>query len=191
MMKIYTKTGDTGNTGLFGGKRVPKSALRIHAYGTVDELNAVLGVILAHGTLPTPVDEQLHTVQQRLFLIGTDLSTPTESNNDIPRVEHVHINEVEEWIDGLDDALPELTKFILPNGSALGAHLHQARTICRRAERYIVGLAEKEPINAHVITFINRLSDYLFVAARTVNKAEKREETSVDIRAQSATEIRS
>lgn len=180
-MKIYTRTGDKGQTGLFGGKRVKKSHVRLHAYGTLDELNASLGSALSHEHLPKPIPEQLLKIQSILFQVGADLATPHESSAKILRMEEHFATELEGWIDGLESELPPLTRFILPGGSAAGATLHNARTICRRAERWIVELTETEPVTQAIIVIVNRLSDYLFVAARYANKKLGAEESGVEI----------
>lgn len=166
---IVTKSGDKGKTGLFGGQRVSKASERLHAYGTVDELNALLGRVIAEEAVPEELKEQLIDVQRLLFRIGADLATPVESSAKIERVVEIDVQIVEEWIGDLEPTLPQLTKFILPSGSKSGSLLHHARTVCRRAERWVVELNEKEDTNPHVQIYLNRLSDYLFVAARKVN----------------------
>jgi cob(I)alamin adenosyltransferase len=166
-MKIYTKTGDSGQTGLFGGQRVAKDSLRVQAYGTVDECNATLGVARAAG-FDLALDAMLATVQNQLFVVGADLATPGESAN-IPRVGDEEVGQLEGWIDALEAELEPLRQFILPGGTQGAAQLHLARTTCRRAERCVVSLAEEEPINAQLLTYLNRLSDFLFVAARVAN----------------------
>ncbi len=180
-MKIYTRTGDKGSTGLFGGTRIPKSHVRLHAYGTLDELNASLGSALSHEHLPKPIPEQLRRVQSILFQVGADLATPHESTAKILRMEEHFATEMEGWIDDLETHLPPLTRFIVPGGSSAGATLHSARTICRRAERWIVELGETEPVTKAIIVIVNRLSDYLFVAARYANKKLGHEEAGVEI----------
>jgi len=172
-MKIYTKTGDDGTTGLFGGKRVAKFSLRIEAYGTVDELNAVIGVALTHD-LPAMVGKPLQHISSLLFTVGSDLATPQDAmqKSSVPVITEEHVDVLEQWIDTYQEHLPALRNFILPGGSKGGAHLHLARTVCRRAERAIVALKQEEEINPIVLRFINRLSDYLFVAARFVNAKE-------------------
>lgn len=180
-MKIYTRTGDKGNTGLFGGQRVPKSSVRLHAYGTLDELNAVLGVIVADKSLAPPLKPQLIKIQMLLFQIGADLATPLESKAKILRMNAKPAKTLETWIDEMEKELPPITRFILPGGSAVGAKLHEARTVCRGAERLIVELRDKEKITEAIITIINRLSDYLFVAARYANKHLGIPETEVEI----------
>lgn len=166
-MKIYTKTGDAGETGLFGGQRVPKDALRVHAYGTVDECNAALGLARAAGLDPA-LDELLAQVQAQLFVVGSDLATPGESAH-IPRVGEAEVAFLERAIDALEEGLEPLRQFILPGGTAGAAQLHLARTVCRRAERWVVSLAQAEPINGQALIYLNRLSDFLFVLARAAN----------------------
>ena len=181
LSKIYTRTGDDGTTGLYGGTRVPKSSLRMHAYGTIDELNACLGVLLSMQTIPEPVRGQLENVQQMLFEVGADLATPLESRAKVMRMSPAPATAMEQWIDGLEEELSPLTQFIFPSGSVMGAELHRARTVCRRAERWIVELAATEPVTPDVIVYVNRLSDYLFVAARFVNKHLQSPERTVVI----------
>lgn len=166
-MKIYTKTGDAGQTGLFGGQRVSKDSLRVHAYGTADECNAAVGVARAAG-VDAELDELLAQVQNQLFVVGADLATPGESAN-IPRVGEAEVTFLEGWIDRLEASLEPLRQFILPGGTPGAAQLHLARTTCRRAERWAVSLAQEEAINPQVLTYLNRLSDLLFVAARAAN----------------------
>ncbi len=170
-MKIYTKTGDGGKTSLFGGKRVDKNSTRLEAYGTVDELNSVLGIAIVSG-----VDEKikgiLTNLQNQLFLLGSDLATPLDENKikiEIHRVSQKSVGLLENWIDKLEDELPDIKTFILPGGTTGAAYLHFARTVCRRAERKTVELAGKEPINEFVVKYLNRLSDLLFVLARYEN----------------------
>ena len=170
-MKIYTRTGDEGETGLFGGTRVSKSSIRLHAYGTIDELNACLGLIVCQTSLPQALHSQLVDIQSTLFSLGADLATPLENTASILRTDAAYAEKLERWIDAMDEELPPLTQFIIPGGSEIGALLHQARTICRRAERWIVELSEREGRHDGVIVVVNRLSDYLFTAARFTNKA--------------------
>ncbi len=180
-MKIYTKTGDAGTTGLFGGKRVDKDDLRVVAYGTVDEMNAGLGLALSachHG----PMKAQLTTIQSRLFEIGADLATPyvegeETSKRYVPRVDPGHVKELEDAIDEVMGELPEMKHFILPGGTELAGRLHLCRTICRRAERLVVTLGKHEPVNSDVVVYLNRLSDYLFAMARQANALEGVEDT--------------
>ncbi len=168
-MKIYTKTGDAGDTALFGGQRLPKDDSRIEAYGTVDELNAHLGLIVRHCDSPD-LKSRLLRVQGELLQVGADLATPLDAKTSyITRLEAAPIARLEAEIDEWDAILPPLTNFILPGGSQPGAELHIARTICRRAERRAVSLARAEVITPNVIIYLNRLSDWLFVLARLVN----------------------
>jgi cob(I)alamin adenosyltransferase len=171
-MKIYTRTGDQGETGLFRGARVRKDHARIEAYGTVDELNAALGVArLEVAPLAGEIDALLHEIQNDLFDLGAELATPDPAKE--PRtVTSRRVEELEQAIDAFDARLPPLTQFILPGGSPAGAHLHLARTICRRAERRVVTLAgmQGEHVSAEAIRFLNRLGDLLFVLARAANQ---------------------
>jgi len=170
-MSIVTRTGDKGETGLFGGQRVGKDDLRIHAYGTVDELNAVLGLAIAGGDLSEVLQTQLLRTQNVLFRFGADLATPRENNAaKVPRIEQKHIDEIDAWITALEDRLPTLRAFVLPGGSVGASHLHNARTICRRAERWTVSLGKQQDIGQECIVYLNRLSDYLFLAALQANK---------------------
>jgi cob(I)alamin adenosyltransferase len=170
-MKIYTKTGDSGETSLFGGKRVAKDDLRIQAYGTVDEVNSALG--LAYTEVKSEeVKQIIKQIQNELFITGSDLATDLNNKNSslhISRINENHSTRLEKYIDELDSKLPQLTNFILPGGLKGAALLHHARTICRRAERQIVSLSKNEKINPQVIIYINRLSDLLFVLARYEN----------------------
>ena len=165
-MKIYTRTGDTGDTSLFGGARVAKNDPRIEAYGTVDELNSFIGV--ARSAWPaSPIDIDLHQMQMDLFEIGAHLASPGMSR--FPGVEEKRIEELERAIDAMEAELEPLKSFILPGGAPASAHLHVARTVCRRAERLVVGLHDDSPATQSSIRYLNRLSDYLFVAARFIN----------------------
>ncbi len=167
---LYTKTGDKGSTGLFGGQRVPKDDLRITAYGTVDELNAVLGLVLCHDC-PPRLHEPLVQLSSLLFTLGSDLATPLDPppSFDMPRIRASHSTWLEGLIDSYDAELPPLKNFILPGGTQAAAYLHLARTVCRRAERHCVSLAAREDIGSEVVVFLNRCSDYLFIAARLAN----------------------
>jgi cob(I)alamin adenosyltransferase len=168
-MKIYTKTGDRGDTSLFGGQRVPKDALRIEAYGTVDELNSILGITRSLGTGPE-IDAILARIQNELFELGADLATPRSAErSQVERLEQHDVQGLEKIIDHLEPSLRPLRSFVLPGGSPVAAHLHFARTVCRRAERAVVRLSRNEDIGEVVITYLNRLSDLLFVLSRTVN----------------------
>lgn len=179
-MKIYTKTGDKGKTSLFGGERVSKDTDRIESYGCVDELNSQLSVVRSLKP-PSEVDRILLRVQHELFTLGADLATPaTKARKKVPRVSARNVEQLERDIDHLDASLDPLEQFILPGGSRTSAELHVARTICRRAERSIVRLSRKGEIGTTPVVYINRLSDLLFVAARSVNKSEGGEETKWD-----------
>lgn len=172
-MKIYTKTGDAGMTGLFGGARVSKSAPRIAAYGEIDELNALLGVAAAE-TPHDAIKDSLRQNQSTLFTLGAQLASP-KADPKIERITNSHIEFLERQIDAMTGTLPPLKNFILPGGSRTAALLHVARTVCRRAERSIVYLSslEGEQVDRWVLTYVNRLSDYLFVMARLANQLEK------------------
>jgi cob(I)alamin adenosyltransferase len=171
--KIYTKTGDDGTTGLFGGGRVSKNSIRIEAYGTVDELNSVLGLVRSSECAGF-IDELMARLQVDLFVLGADLATPleTKSTYSIPRIESEDVARLEQAIDHHTALLPELTKFILPGGSPLAANLHIARTVARRAERLLVALRDVQEIGPADIKYLNRLSDLLFVLARRANQEQ-------------------
>jgi cob(I)alamin adenosyltransferase len=168
-MKIYTKTGDGGETSLLGGERVSKDALRIDAYGTVDELNSSLGIARAFKHAPD-VDRILEFIQNDLFILGAALAV-SDAKRPVPvkPVGQEHIAQLEQTIDALEAKLPTLRTFILPGGSPLAAQLHLSRTICRRAERLVVRLAKSENVDEICIAYLNRLSDTLFVVARYAN----------------------
>ena len=166
-MKIYTRTGDHGETSLFGGARVAKNDPRIDAYGTVDELSSHLGI--ARASWPSsPIDAELHQVQIDLFEIGAHLASPGTSR--FPGVDANRIAALEQSIDAMESRLTPLTSFILPGGTAAASQLHVARTVCRRAERLVVALQDDSPATVSTIAYLNRLSDYLFVAARFANR---------------------
>ena len=168
--RIYTKTGDEGTTGLGGGRRVPKDSRRVVTYGTVDELNSMIGVALAAG-LCGRLDTELTIIQNELFDLGSDLCWPSDDARRvrIPTVEARHVEKLEHLIDEFNDVVGDLTNFLLPGGSIGAAHLHVARTICRRAEREAVRLGRDEAIGDFVLPYLNRLSDALFVMARYEN----------------------
>jgi cob(I)alamin adenosyltransferase len=169
LMKIYTRTGDKGDTALFGGQRVPKDALRVEAYGTIDELNSVLGIALADTNDPE-LELVLKPIQSLLFDLGADLATPLSADTaPLRRIGAREASGLESVIDRLSEHLDPLKSFILPGGSPLAARLHFARTVCRRAERVCVRLSRNEDIGDAVIVFLNRLSDLLFVLARYAN----------------------
>ena len=172
-MKIYTKTGDRGDTGLFGGPRVSKDAPRIEAYGTVDELNSVLGLARTAG-VGGSIDELVNRIQNELFDLGAQLATPDPAAHNVPLVGARQIAALEAAIDLHEQGLKQLKTFILPGGTPAAAWLHLARTICRRAERRAVTLVAQsvEPVSPEVVVYLNRLSDLLFVLARAVNHAD-------------------
>lgn len=171
-MKIYTRTGDEGDTGLFGGGRVSKDHSRVAAYGTVDELNAHIGVAVS-AVADAEIRGRLERVQHDLFTIGADLSTaPTRDgtrHEHLPELPLARVAEMEAWIDEADQELAPLRNFILPGGGPGAASLHVARTVCRRAERAVVHLATLEPVDEAVVIYLNRLSDLLFTLARMEN----------------------
>jgi cob(I)alamin adenosyltransferase len=171
-MKIYTKTGDRGDTGLFGGPRVSKDAPRIEAYGTVDELNSVLGVVRSIHQQPD-VDALLEQIQNELFSLGAQLATPNPAAHQTALIGPPQIAALEAAIDRYQAGLAPLAQFILPAGTPAAAQLHLARTVCRRAERRLVTLMHQspEPIADDLVIYLNRLSDLLFVLAREVNRA--------------------
>ncbi len=198
-MKIYTKTGDDGMTSLFGGKRTEKTNPRVEAVGTVDELNSLIGVVLTdevfmslrgvqrrsnlsykrdrHAPLAmTDVRNKLLRIQNELFVIGSNLATPTGAKVKIPKISKSHITRLEKEIDSWHKDLPPLKNFILPGGGLTGAHLHHARSIARRLERITVALGKDEQVDKNILMYINRLSDWFFTAARYINKEEKIEE---------------
>jgi cob(I)alamin adenosyltransferase len=170
--RIYTRTGDAGETALGDGRRVPKHAPRVEAYGTVDELNAALGLARLHAA--AEIDASLARVQNDLFDLGADLATPDfENDRHAPRprlrVVAAQVTRLEAEIDAMNARLDPLRSFVLPGGTALAAHLHLARTVARRGERLAVALAGLEPVNPEAVRYLNRVSDWLFVAARVAN----------------------
>ena len=175
-MKVYTKTGDTGTTALFGGTRVPKHHIRIESYGTVDELNSYIGLIRDQD-MSDLYKNVLIEVQDRLFTVGAILATPPEKEtlkNGQPRLQNLGIVEsdiefLENEIDTMEEALPPMTHFVLPGGHTTVSYCHIARCVCRRAERLAVHLNDIEPTDERVIKYLNRLSDYLFVLARKLS----------------------
>lgn len=175
-MKIYTKTGDDGTTGLFGGTRVPKHHIRIDSYGTVDELNSWLGLIRDQ-PIAASSRQQLTKIQEQLFTLGAILATDPKkallkNGNErlnIPRISLPEIQFLEDAIDEMDSQLPEMTHFILPGGHTTVSYCHIARTVCRRAERKSTLLFENDPFDPVVLSYLNRLSDYLFVLARKLS----------------------
>jgi cob(I)alamin adenosyltransferase len=183
LTKIYTRTGDAGDTGLVGGKRVSKDSPRIWAYGTVDELNSAIGLARAFNAVKkTPasakIDSVLAHLQNDLFHLGAELATlPENYRTGMPSVGKQHITKLEQLMDDLNSELGPLQEFVLPGGSQTAAALHLARTVCRRAERFCVRLAREEKIGDQVIPYLNRLSDALFVLARWANKKQGVKET--------------
>lgn len=176
-MNLYTRSGDDGTTGLFSGARVSKDHPRIMAYGTVDEFNACLGLctsLMREGKQMEVMRHILQSVQSRMFDIGADLATPEGAKNEskINRISDRHVAEAEGWIDQIDSQNHPLQTFVMPGGTELAARLHLARTVCRRAERLIVGLAHTEPIGEPVLRYMNRVSDLLFAMARLSNKID-------------------
>jgi cob(I)alamin adenosyltransferase len=175
-MSIYTKVGDKGKTSLYAGKIVSKASLRVNTYGTLDELNSFLGVVLAE-LKNKKIKTELITIQNDLFEVGASLASPaTNKHQSLENYLKQRVGEMEKEIDSLSKKLPELDKFILPGGSISGSRLHFARTLARRAERRVVELSEKETINKQIIIFMNRLSDLLFMYARFINHQEKHKE---------------
>jgi cob(I)alamin adenosyltransferase len=172
-MKIYTKTGDAGSTGLFGGGRVPKDDIRVEAYGDVDELNAVLGMARSVEMMPR-IDEVLLPIQRDLFAIGALLATPDRDKMAAhlakARIDEARITELERAIDDCEAELEPLTAFILPGGTPKAAALHVARTVCRRAERHVVRLQREVELPSLAVIYLNRLSDLLFTLARLANR---------------------
>lgn len=168
-MKIYTKTGDSGETSLFAGGRVRKDHVRVEAYGTVDELNSFIGMVRSYA-LPPQANAWLEHIQNHLFVVGADLATPLDSTPKwLVRLDDQPIAFLENAIDQMDEDLPKMTAFILPGGVPAAAMLHVARTVCRRAERACVTLKHEAAINEAVLRYLNRLSDFLFTLARWVN----------------------
>jgi cob(I)alamin adenosyltransferase len=171
-LKIYTRTGDFGETGLFGGPRVGKEHPRIMAYGSVDELAAALGMVQAEEP-PADIHEVLLRIQHELFIVGAELATPPPNKRSMATIGADHVTELERDIDRFDERLPKLREFILPGGGRVGAALHLARTICRRSERWVVALARLPDgsVSRYIIMYLNRLGDLLFVLARAANQA--------------------
>lgn len=176
-MKIYTKTGDKGTTALFGGTRVPKHHLRIESYGTVDELNSWMGLIRDQ-KINNHYKDIIATIQDKLFTVGAVLATDPEKmvlkngkeRLNIEKISNADIKLLEQEMDKMNESLPQMTHFILPGGHTTVSYCHIARTVCRRAERLASHLNENEPFEANVLSFINRLSDYLFVLSRKLSK---------------------
>jgi cob(I)alamin adenosyltransferase len=169
-MKIYTGYGDEGKTALFGGETVKKNHLRVEMYGTLDELNSLIG-LLRNKNIDDDVDDILKNVQNELFTYGSEIATPEAAKRDqfTDHISEIHINALENAIDKLSEKIPALQKFILPGGSEAACYAHQARTVCRRAERMLISLANEIDIRGQLIIYLNRLSDLFFVIARYQN----------------------
>jgi cob(I)alamin adenosyltransferase len=175
LARIYTRTGDKGETDLVGGVRISKDSLRVRAYGDIDELNSVLG-LARDSSKDEEIGSLLEGLQRDLFVVGADLASPTENGHDVPRTTKNMIVALENTIDIFQDELPALRAFILPGGDETGAFLHFARSVARRAERNIVALSKTEKVNENLIAYVNRLSDLLFMMARLVNQRAGRTE---------------
>lgn len=193
-MKIYTKTGDRGETSLFGGKRVSKDDLRIEAYGTVDELNSLIGIVRSFASDPGQsgedgiqlIERMLTRVQDQLFVLGADLATPADvKSTALKRIAPEDCSYLERSIDETDAQLQELKSFVLPGGSKSAAFLHHARTVCRRAERRVISMKNRGEASQETVIYLNRLSDLLFVLARYANKAAGTREILWNPRAES------
>jgi cob(I)alamin adenosyltransferase len=170
LSKIYTRTGDDGTTGLADGRRVDKDSMRMEVIGCVDELNSVIGMVISHN-IPDTIKDQLTVIQHDLFDLGGELAIP-----EYKAMKEVHTQTLEQWLDSLNQELPYLKEFILPAGSPATATCHLARTVCRRCERRSVSLNREETLNPAIMTYLNRLSDLLFVIARTLARADGGEE---------------
>lgn len=179
LSKIYTRTGDDGSTGLGDGRRVPKESARVEAYGTVDEANSFIGVVIAVPTVPAAIKEILIEVQHDLFDLGGELCIPGHR-----MIAAAHVDRLEASLDTFNDNLPPLKEFILPGGGAAAAACHVARAVCRRAERRVWALARIEDVSSDALKYLNRLSDLLFVIARTLARLEQGTETLWRRRAQ-------
>jgi len=175
--RIYTKTGDDGTTGMIGGKRIPKDSPYTEAVGTVDELNALIGVVCSYD-LPVDVQSILQRVQDDLFLVGAELATPEGKQPKSREISDEDIRRMENEIDGIESNLEPLKQFILPGGSITGAQLHLARAVSRRAERHCVTLSRTEKLDPKILQYLNRLSDLCFVLARYVNRLHSIPETN-------------
>lgn len=168
LSKIYTRTGDDGTTNIGGQQRVRKDHVLIEVFGDVDELNSAIGVVLAHQNLPDAINEMLITIQHDLFNLGGELVYPENQ-----MISKKQIDQLEQKLDELNESLPALKEFILPGGCEAAAQCHLARAICRRAERHLVRLSDDIAFNPYLLHYLNRLSDYLFVAARSINQANQ------------------
>lgn len=169
--QLYTRTGDLGTTSLVGGERIKKNSIRLEAYGTLDELSSALGIVAADQQCQKEVSDEIVEIQNELFNVGAYLATAVPQGEE-PKCESLtaeKLSRLEGWIDTLDEQTPKIRAFILPGGSKIAAQCHLARTVCRRAERIVLTLAETEYVDPAVTTWLNRLSDYLFIAARFLN----------------------
>ncbi len=177
-MKIYTKSGDKGETGLYGGQRVRKDSTRVEAYGTVDELNSFLSIAKLHLTEPETTST-ITNLQKELFVLGADIATPPHSKTakKTPRITSAHVENLETLIDKAQNILPPQKHFYLPGGCPASSALEAARSVCRRAERRLWTVAKKEPVNEQALIYLNRLSDFLYVLARLINKRQGVPET--------------
>ncbi|MBU0586537.1 cob(I)yrinic acid a,c-diamide adenosyltransferase [Candidatus Micrarchaeota archaeon] len=175
-MSIYTKNGDSGETSILGGKRIPKDDPRIEASGKVDELSSVIGLVIAFSD-DEELKKLLSEIQMTLFVIGSDLATASGDKISIPRLSPSKVNIIEAEIDRIEKELPKIDSFILPGGSKTASMLHLARTICRETERKVISLAKKEKLNEAIPVYLNRLSDLLFMLARWINRKKKVPET--------------
>ncbi len=168
-MKIYTKKGDTGNTSLLTGQKVPKSHEQVAAYGDVDELNAFVGLLKDQDSVEARIKQQLYWIQESLFSLGSILAAGRDAEKyNLPKISEIEITQLENWIDHYTAKVPELKNFILPGGHVAVSHCHICRTICRRAERSAEKLNQLEEISENIIPFLNRLSDYFFILARKI-----------------------
>jgi len=174
-MKIYTKTGDDGTTALFGGKRVPKHALRIDAYGTVDELNSALGALIV-SIEDADLQDKLRNMQSRLFDVGSHLAAVPGKKLNLPKVSNNLVQDLEDEMDRMNETLPALRHFVLPGNCESNARAHICRTVCRRAERLVVALSESEEVDHVLVIYLNRLSDYFFVLSRWLGHQKGHEE---------------
>ncbi len=179
--RVYTKTGDKGETSLVDGSRVSKSSKRVDTFGDVDELNSILGISLQHIS-DDEIWDLINTIQNDLFILGGDLATPSNFEIEIPRISPDMIKKLENLIDTYHEEVGDLKEFILPAGKEASPYLHLARSVCRRAERKLVDLSNDEKVNDYATVFLNRLSDLLFVLARVVNKRAGFDETYVDFK---------
>ncbi|HEY9188164.1 MAG TPA: cob(I)yrinic acid a,c-diamide adenosyltransferase [Bacteroidota bacterium] len=171
-MKIYTRTGDDGKTSTLSGKRVSKDSAIMQVNGTIDELNAVIGVALSYNN-HEEIEEILEEIQSDLFVIGTEITLSEKSDTNKIKISQYRIKRLEDLIDSITEKLPKLRNFILPGGSLLASHLHLARTVCRRAERTLVSFIDETDLNTFSLQYLNRLSDLLFVLSRYANKLDK------------------